>query len=141
MKKYLLCLAIVTPIIFLIGCAGSPMKLSGMTSEELQLENSFSLCNAYNFNKKEQFRTELERRNALSSQEWEMIDSNYIQIGMSEIALWCLKGGIMEGINGSINTTTGSWGVHKQYVYRPLGMSGSAHYVYVENGKVTSWQN
>ena len=140
MKKYLLCLAIVTPIIFLIGCAGSPMKLSGMTSEELRLENSFSLCNAYKFNKKETIRTELERRNALTFQEWEMIDSSYLQVGMSELALWCLRGGIMQGVNGSINTSTGSWGVNKQYVYRPLGMNGPAHYVYVENGKVTSWQ-
>ena len=69
-----------------------------------------------------------------------MIDSGYIQVGMSEVALWCLKGGIMQGVNGSVNTTTGSWGVNKQYVYRPLGMNGPANYVYVENGKVTSWQ-
>jgi len=140
MKKSYLCLTIIIPIVLLIGCAGSPMKLSGMTSDELQLENSFTLCNAYNYNKKETFRTELERRNALTSEEWEMIDSGYIQVGMSEVALWCLKGGIMQGVNGSVNTTTGSWGVNKQYVYRPLGMNGPANYVYVENGKVTSWQ-
>ena len=36
----------------------------------------------------------------------------------------------------SINENVGSWGVHKQYVYGDFGP-----YVYVENGKVTSWQN
>ena len=43
------------------------------------------------FNKKETIRTELERRNALTFQEWEMIDSSYLQVGMSELALWCLS--------------------------------------------------
>ena len=33
-----------------------------------------------------------------------------------------------------INSSTGSWGTHKQYVY-------ARQYVYVENGKITSWQD
>lgn len=50
-----------------------------------------------------------------------------IFIGMSEDALiesW--------GHPKRINETVGRWGVHKQYVYW-------SKYVYVENGKITSW--
>ena len=49
--------------------------------------------------------------------------------GMSESALvesW--------GRPEEINSSVGSWGTHKQYVY------GSGNYVYVENGVITSWQ-
>lgn len=63
--------------------------------------------------------------------EWEtkLILEKKIALGMSEKALiesW--------GKPEDINTSVGSWGVHKQYVY-------DSQYVYVENGKVTAWQD
>lgn len=125
-------------VLTLTSCAGSPMRLASMTPEELTAENSYNLCNAYNNNKNENIRSEIERRNLLTDAEWELIDSNYIQVGMSELALICLKGGIIPGVNGVVNVTSGSWGVHKQYVYE--NAFGGRSYVYVENGKVTSWQ-
>ena len=109
-----------------------------MTPEELALENSYNLCNAYNHNKNSNVRNELERRGLLSDTEWDLIDTNYIQVGMSELALICLRGGIIPGVNGTVNVTSGSWGIHKQYVYESA--LGGRSYVYVENGKVTSWQ-
>jgi len=131
-------ISIILIIITVIGCAGSPIRLSSMSPEELQAENSFLLCNTYNFNGDKEVRTELQRRNALTDQEWGLIDSGYLQIGMSELALICLKGNVIVGY-GTINVTTGTWGVHKQYVYE--NAFGSRSYIYVENGKVTSWQN
>ena len=38
-----------------------------------------------------------------------------------------------------INTTTGSYGTHEQWVYRREG--GAAQYVYLENGVVTTIQS
>ena len=38
------------------------------------------------------------------------------------------------GMPDRINSSTGSWGTHKQYVY-------SDSYVYTENGKISSWQD
>jgi hypothetical protein len=53
-----------------------------------------------------------------------------IKLGMSEQALLCSWGEPPGGVHSSV----GSWGVRKQYVY-------AGTYVYVENGKVTSWQD
>lgn len=39
------------------------------------------------------------------------------------------------GIPSDINKTTGSWGVHEQWVY------DSGNYLYFENGKLTSIDN
>jgi hypothetical protein len=115
------------------------MRLASMSPEELKAENSYALCNALNNNSDNEVRAELERRGQLSDEEWKLIDTGYIQVGMSELALICLKGGIIPGVNGYINTTTGSYGVHKQYVYE--NAFGGRYYVYVENGKVSGWQN
>ena len=123
----------------LYGCAGSPMRIGSMSPEELRGVNQYNLCNAYHNNKDQEVRAELDRRNVLSKSEWSLIDSGYIQVGISELALTCLRGGIIPGVNGVVNTTTGSWGVHSQYVYE--NAFGSRSYVYVENGVVKSWQN
>jgi hypothetical protein len=40
------------------------------------------------------------------------------------------------GKPNEINRTTGSWGIHEQWVYRDKNM-----YVYFENGEITTWQN
>lgn len=55
-------------------------------------------------------------------------------IGMSEEAL-------IESLGkpDDINTSVGSWGVHKQYIYGGYGYT-HATYIYVENGKITSYQ-
>ena len=65
--------------------------------------------------------------------ELELILDKKIALGMSEKALLLSWG------NPDLeNQSVGSWGVHKQFVYE-LGR-GRADHVYVENGKVTSWQ-
>ena len=136
MKLKLLLLSIA---IALMGCAGSPMHFASMEPDELQTQNVNALCNAYAIIKDKEVRTELIRRNALTDAEWKLVDGNYLQVGMSELALYCLKGSVIPGVSGTVNTSTGSYGVHKQIVYE--SPYGSRMYVYVENGKVTSWQN
>lgn len=66
---------------------------------------------------------------ATGKKEIRAILNQEIFIGMSEDALTASLGKPQD-----INTTTGSFGIHKQFVY------GLDKYVYTEDGKVTSWQ-
>lgn len=122
----------------LSGCAGSPARIAMMSQEELKSVDSHDLCFAYDMNHSEEIKAELKRRDAIPEKEWALIDQNKINIGMSELGLVCSWGGV--GLYGSVNKSVGSWGVHKQWVYRAC-RSCSANYVYTENGKVKSWQN
>lgn len=70
----------------------------------------------------------------LTEKELLAADNGEIFIGMSAMALLCSWGPATK-----LNTSTGSWGTHRQWVYRPY-LNGSASYVYTENGKVTSFQ-
>jgi hypothetical protein len=45
------------------------------------------------------------------------------------------------GPPNKINKTVTRYGVHEQFVYGTYSRYGSPNYVYVEDGKVTSWQN
>ena len=71
----------------------------------------------------------------LTSEEVELIKNEKIQRGMSECALIASWGEPYD-----INETTGSWGVHKRYVYLRGIMWNETIYVYVENGVVIRWQ-
>jgi hypothetical protein len=122
---------------FFYGCAGSPIQLSSMNEEELKSQDVFALCNAFNFNRDAEVKNELQRRGALTDEEWGLVESETIAVGMSELALICLRGAIVPGY-GTVNVTSGSWGTQKQYVY--VSALGGRSYVYVENGKVRSWQ-
>ena len=57
-----------------------------------------------------------------------------VYIGMKELDLLTICGQPHD-----INTSVGSWGVHKQFVYG-YG-SYERIYIYLENGLVTSWQS
>ena len=58
------------------------------------------------------------------------IRESKIQIGMNETEVICSW-----GRPDNINTSTYSFGIHKQYVY------GYGNYAYFENGKLTAIQN
>lgn len=85
-----------------------------VTKEEYDLAMEKRAVDAYNRGERVQHR---------------LLSSTTLSIGMYEYELKALL-----GLPESVNTSVGSWGTHKQYVY-PSGW-----YVYVENGKVTSWQ-
>ena len=61
---------------------------------------------------------------------WEIITQEKVRIGMSKEA--CI---LSWGEPEDINKTSGSWGVHEQWVY------GSHSYLYFTNGRLTSIQN
>ncbi|MDH3357190.1 MAG: hypothetical protein OEM06_07005 [Desulfobacteraceae bacterium] len=72
----------------------------------------------------------------LTADEIEWIKNEKIQRGMSECALiasW--------GEPYFINRSTGSWGVHKRYVYQRGGPWNKSIYVFVENGVVDRWHD
>lgn len=58
------------------------------------------------------------------------ISSHSVFIGMSSQAVLASLGKPQR-----VNRTTGSWGVHEQWVY------GTGRYVYIENGYVSAWQD
>lgn len=60
---------------------------------------------------------------------WSLIKKGNVRIGMSE-----KECELSWGEPNDINTTSGSWGIHEQWVY-------DDSYLYFENGKLTSIQN
>ena len=44
------------------------------------------------------------------------------------------KSSFLNQHNKDINKTVGSWGIHEQWIY-------SSHFLYFENGILTSWQD
>jgi len=90
---------------------------------------------------------DVERRKLFPLEERHLILSQTLKVGMSERGMWLAMGRKWNHINRSV----GSYGIHKQYVYKyrhgcsryEYGYSGYCKrvYVYVENGKVTGWQN
>jgi len=87
-------------------------------------------------------RQEILRRGLLTQEELRLVDNRTIRVGMPECGLLAMKGYPRPPRwCGKINTSGGSYGTHRQYVYRPCGSYGTTTYVYVENGRVSSWQN
>ena len=72
MKTKLLFIIILSA--FITACAGSPVHLSFLSPEALQSQSNKRLCNAYANMKKEKFRKEIERRNIITEEEWQLID-------------------------------------------------------------------
>jgi hypothetical protein len=68
-------------------------------------------------------------RSEVPASEVALVKAKEIRLGMSEAALLCSWGRPQ-----SVNRSVGAWGEHKQYIYGRV-------YVYVENGKVASWQD
>ncbi|WP_372825511.1 hypothetical protein [Polaromonas sp.] len=78
------------------------------------------------------FRAEAIRRGL--SFDRKLVMEQKIRIGMSECGVYAAW-----GTPSDVNRTVGSWGVHKQFVY---GSSGSSrNYIYIQNGRVSSFQD
>ena len=119
------------------GCANSPAAISMLSEEELKATNSNVLCHALGANNSEKARQELVARNLFTPEEWGYISAKSVAIGMSELAMICSLGAPVPGYGG-VNTTASANGVTKQYVYEhPMR---STRYIYVTNGRVSSFQ-
>ena len=131
-------------VLVMLGIAGC----ATVTPENVGQIEDLKLCGLYAFKKGDPvIRGELLRRGIITEEELHSADEKKIFRGMSEcglLASWSdpsWKQGTYNLVYcGTVNRSMGSWGVHKQYVYRRCGRSYSASYVYVENGRVTSWQ-
>ena len=95
-------------------------KVSSLSNEEL--------CLTYAARHYPSARTELEKRQVISTAEWALVDLRHIAIGMSETALLCSWG------RTRVNRTVTATGVSKQYLY------GST-LVYVVDGRITAFQD
>lgn len=134
-------LTIIAAAALLLGCAGSPIHMSKMPPAELAKQTDIDLCYAYGIVKSDSLRTELKSRKTIKR--WDLIDAKKIQLGMTNAELLCSWGAPQR-----VNKSVGSYGVHKQYVYGTarvcrggMCMGGVSHYVYIENGILTSWQD
>jgi hypothetical protein len=81
--------------------------------------------------KKEKINSDIQKK-TFEKRAWLAIKSSKIFKGMASehvIRSW--------GQPDDINSSTGSYGVHEQWVYRRSG--SMAQYVYIKNDKVTSW--
>jgi len=135
MKRTILMLIV---IVFLSGCAGSPFQLSRMDREQLSTVTDEQLIRAID---NKVYRTDLmfeeaKSRELFTDEEIRLIKEQKIGIGMSEKALVTSWGNPTK-----INRSVRRYGVHKQYVYGSYSRYSRPTYVYVENGKVTGWQD
>ncbi len=117
---------IVIATLLMNGCAGT---IDDVAPKNASAKSTMRLCAMYGLHGKyasnnlPNIKAELKRRKAFTKREWELIDNNQIQVGMSSEALTC-SWGYPEKINRA------SYG--NQSVY------GNS-YVYTENHKVTAW--
>lgn len=100
------------------------MFLQGLSSESID-----TVCMEYRAHKTKQAIDILRSRSVFTDEEISLIKEQQIRIGMSERALLCSWGNPRK-----VNRSVGSWGEHKQFVYR-------SSYVYTQNGRVTSYQD
>jgi hypothetical protein len=87
------------------------------------------LCKVVRRGKTPEALEELVNRKVYAASETALIAASAVNLGMSEGAMQCSLGAPLRA-----NRSVGSWGTHIQYVYNGIT-------VYVENGKVTSWQD
>lgn len=82
---------------------------------------------------KRQAREELESKRQLTAclKRNKFREEGYVRLGMSVQDVVSCGWGEPE----SRNRTVGSWGTHEQWVY------GKGNYLYIKNGRVTSWQD
>lgn len=124
-------------IIFTIfGCAGSPAQLSKMNSDQIKTvtDRQLIICMQYNGYATDVVFNEAVSRGLIAQDEIDLIKKRMLRIGMSESALLAAK-----GFGHDVNRTVNKYGVRKQYIYGTE--ISNRKYVYVENGKVTSWQD
>ena len=130
---------LVASILMLSGC------YIKVTEENVDSLSDSDLCSSYAASAAKGrpiSRKEISKRKLLTQEDLRHVDNRTIRAGMPECGLlamigypkppsWC----------GTINTSGGTYGTRKQYVYRPCGSYGSTKYVYVKNGFIESWQN
>ena len=138
MTKTIISTAILAACAALTGCAGSPLAIGMASPEKLAAESDDALCDAYAVMGGTKARAELERRAALTPEEWSIVDRKTVAIGMRRLVLVCSRG--TPGIYGGIHRTVTAHGTREQWAYRDT-QYGRAIYIYVDDGVVSAFQN
>lgn len=119
------------------GCAGSPYQTSRMDSEELTTIPNEQLMQALenHLSRNDEILNEALNRGWLLEDDLPLIKKKEIGLGMSERALI-----LAWGLPAKVHERLGSWGVHKEYTYGSYDPYSNTVRVYLENGKVTRWE-
>lgn len=128
-------------------CALITLALSGCytthTAQTIKPLNDYQLCiEARVTVNTELAKDEIISRGIMSQSEFDLAKSGKIQTGMSECGLIISQGIPNDGwiMCGRINVSQGGYGTHKQYVYDPCSDFKETYYIYVKNGRISSWQ-
>lgn len=131
---------LLTPPLMLIAllasaCSHSPLAVSLESPAGLQAEDTTNLCWIVGFNGSgvSTARAELERRQALTEEEWHLVDQHKIRIGMSRYAVLASWGPPTD-----VKQQTNEYGL-TQLVWRWQRRNGTAQVVYIENDAVASF--
>ena len=85
-------LSILTWLILIAGCAGSPIAISMKSPEELKIVPDEQLCAAYgSIYKNKKLKNELESRNLFTKKEWQAIEDHDVFVGMSKNAFFAAR--------------------------------------------------
>ena len=104
-----------------------------LSREDLRQESAEDLCNAWALFGRDRVRKELERRGAITTAEWRLIENEQVEPGMSELAVIC-SWGYPDDSSISRNQSMGRWGDQKEFVYHRLFTTKRT--VYLEGGRV-----
>jgi hypothetical protein len=120
-------------ILFLAGCAGSPLAISMKTAEQLKSVPDEQLCDAYASVKSEKIKTELINRNLFTEDEWRSIEIHNFFVGMSKKALFAARPNLY--LTGA--SKVGNYGLCE--IYSEFATTVNI-YIYVRGDKVVGYQ-
>jgi hypothetical protein len=134
MRK-LLTLPLMLIALLVLACSHSPLAVSLESAAGLQAEDTTTLCWIVGFNGSgvNKARAELERRQALTEEEWQLVDQHKIRLGMSRCAVLASWGPPTD-----VKQQTNEYGL-TQVVWRWQRRNGTAQFVYLENDAVASF--
>lgn len=92
MKKTAVGVAAFLAAVVASSCSGSPAGVLILSEEELKQESAENLYTAWALFGHSRVRDELERRGAITPAEWQLIEKEEVEPGMSELALLCSWG-------------------------------------------------
>lgn len=124
----------------LIGCASATdptASVATMQSDQLREQYIDTLCRAYGRGRYENIRLELVRREALTPDEWKMVEQHQIRNGMSECGLLASWGG--PGVYVTRNRSMLSSETVTQWTFQDCGDCKTRHVTTLDR-KIIQWE-